>query len=105
MPFPPNIMQILGDIEADAGHLIAQPSHEGEVRVIDGDGWQYIVNLRPDWKCTCGDFQDFMYPCVHAWRAITKLRYRHHDYVSPYIPLNVGGLHTPNRCLPLCGMT
>lgn len=42
--------------------MIAHASYEGEIRVTNKDGFQYIVSLHPDWKCTCDDFEDFKLP-------------------------------------------
>lgn len=65
-PFPPNIMLILKDTQEAATHMVGHPSHEGEVRVTDREGFQYIVNLCPEWKCICGNFQDFCLPYMHG---------------------------------------
>lgn len=81
--FPFNIMLTLKDIEEVVAYMVAHPLHEGEVRVTDKDKFHYIVNLCLDWKCTCNDFQDFRIPYIHAWRAITKLRMRHFDFIDP----------------------
>lgn len=83
-PFAPRIMLMLKDIQEQAVKLHAQPSSETEVRITDKEGREFIVTLEPEWTCCCGDFQDLLIPCVHAWRAITRLEKTHFDYVSPY---------------------
>ncbi|CAM6104168.1 unnamed protein product [Calypogeia fissa] len=83
-PFPPNIMKALRNVEEAAIHLTVHPSHGSEVRITDELNYQYIVKFEPEWSCTCGDFQDCLLPCKHAWRAMTRLYMRHYDYVSPF---------------------
>jgi hypothetical protein len=84
-PYPPNILQMLNTAEEEATHLVAIASSRHEVKVTDPEfGSQFLVQFSPSWKCTCGDFQDFLLPCKHAWRAITVLQGRHYDYVASY---------------------
>lgn len=60
-------------------------SHLGsKVRVIDEEWRQYVVEFTLEWKCLCGDWQDTLLPCKHAWQAITKLKKWHHSFVSPF---------------------
>lgn len=47
-PFPTSIMLTLKDTTEKAVHMVAHLSYEGEVRVTDGEGRQFIVTLRPD---------------------------------------------------------
>ncbi|CAM6128716.1 unnamed protein product [Calypogeia fissa] len=81
-PFTPNIMSILRKVEEDAYHLTGDVSSAVEVRIGDGV-LQYLVHFALEWKCSCGDWQDILIPCAHAWRACTKTQKRHADYVSP----------------------
>lgn len=66
MPFFAHVMQKLNEMAEVVVHMIPHPSHEGEVRIMDGEGRQFIVNLMSDWECTHRDFQDFMLPYVHV---------------------------------------
>jgi hypothetical protein len=83
-PYVPKISLLLKSIEKEAFHLTAAVSHEGEVRIIDGVWGEFMVRFSPHWFCSCGDFQDNLIPCKHAWRAMTRLKICHLDYVSPY---------------------
>lgn len=88
-PFPPKIMAKLKRIEEKASLLIANPSSEHEVRVTDYLGRQFLVQFEPEWMCSCGDWQDIGVPCVHAWRACTRLNKRQYNYISPYYSTEV----------------
>lgn len=83
-PFPPNIMIKLKHTEEKAIQLIADASSDSECRITDFLGRQFLVKFEPEWFCSCGDWQDTRLLCVHAWRACTRLRKRHFDFVSPY---------------------
>lgn len=83
--FPPNIITFLKRVEEAASHMIVDACSREEVEVTDPEfGKQYLVKFSPMWWCTCGKFQDFLLPCKHEWRALTKLRLCHYDYVSDF---------------------
>ena len=102
------------ELEAGCGDFkVVEPSSLAEdsedVLLVTGNGGQDRINIvKPDLQwCSCGVWQDFLYPCRHAYAVFRKWKEKEFMYVlmnlvHPYYTFEFVQSSFTNNIYPVC---
>jgi predicted nucleic acid-binding Zn finger protein len=79
---PRQLQRSFNDVMERSGTFDCLPASENQFLVVSGCD-EYTVDLASRY-CSCGEFKDFKWPCVHASSAITRAGKSFMDYVEHY---------------------